>query len=239
DSPTLPNCTASAIRGTKLPGGNAIDGGNLLFQGLQPTAGMYVDLGSGTTSELRATVTCLQGEDPTASPGETGILHACDVPTLGFLAAPQAAFGANPITVSATGGSQSGEFTSNPIAVPPVLTATGAFNPGAVDPRQGITAEWIPTPEAPLVMIEVIAIQGSGATLTGVQVLCLDFMATGRKVFPQGALALAPAPSLTEPVTVVTSLAALNFENGDEGWGNYIVGVGRGTFGINVLLPGQ
>ncbi|MEL7371770.1 MAG: hypothetical protein AAFN74_22790 [Myxococcota bacterium] len=240
DSPTPPNCLANSIVPTKPPGGNATDGGNLVFTGLQPTpGGMYLDLSSQTPSELRATVTCVQGADPTASPGETGLRHVCDIPQTAFLGSPQTAFGdAAGITISATGGSQSGPFTSSPIAVPPVITATGTFNLNAIDPRQGITAQWIPT-TAPLVLIEVIATRGEGAALTGAQILCLAPMPFGQQSIPQGALDLVPGPSATEPVSIITSIAAVNFEQSSEGWGTYLVGVGRGQFGLSVLLPGQ
>ena len=240
DAPSVPYCIGSSFPPEKPLGGNALSGGDLIFSGLRPSAmGDLVDLIRQTSSPLRDTVTCSEVADETASAGETGLRYTCDVPTLAFLPGvpvPAAPFGAGTnISIAATGGRQVGAFMTAPIEVPPVLTATGTFDLRTVQPSLGVTAQWSPV-NAPLVLIEILALRDDGA---GAQILCLEIMTAGQKQIPAGALELVPATTDMAGLTVFTSLAAVNFETADEGWGSFIVGVGRGTFGVNVVAPGQ
>ena len=232
-STMIPYCIASAFTLAKLPGGNSTDGGDVVFGGLQPTMpGVMVrDQLTMIDVPVGNSITCAQGEDSTASPGESGIRHQCNVPTVGFIAAPEAAVAEGTITVSAAGGSQVGAFTSMPLEVPEVLTATGAFDVRAVDPRAGVLVEWS-TVNAGLVLVELLAFRSDGV---GGQVLCLELMSAGRIQMSEEILLRLPMPTPTDGVDLFTSLAAVNADTADEGWGTYIVGAGRGTFGLTRL----
>ncbi len=251
-SPTVPQCLASTfVLQEDPPGGNEIDAGDLTFSGLQPTdASLNVVEFLDQTPEfttLPNPVTCVQADDPFYPPpgvanplAETDIRHVCNDGRINLQYVPfrsdATAFGpGTSVTVTTDGGGQAGSFQSNPILPPPVLLAAPGFDLGAVDPRQGITVRWTPV-EAPLVLIEVIATRLSDGV--GAQILCLEPMTSLQKTIPDGALALLPSPELTATgfVTVVANIAAVNVDSNNEGWGTYLVGVGRGSFGMNYLF---
>ena len=243
-SSAIPNCLATAFTGEDPAGGNEIDAGDLSFDGLSPTASpLFVQdiLDTTPTPEevvlIQTGINCVQGPDDFADPGavppETGLRHDCGLPSLAAFDPRQSFLGpGTSLVVSATGGSQSGAFAAPALTPPPVLFPTANFNLLAVDTRQPVVAEWIPV-AAPLAMIEIVAVR---ADRVGAQILCLELMTSGRREIPAGALALAPEPTPTAPVVVFTSVAAVNFETRDEGWGSYVVGLGRGRFGSSLML---
>ncbi len=237
DSTSVPNCVGYAFTLANLPGGDSTSGGDLTFSGLSPTMpnGTVRDQILMVDVPLPTTPVCAEVPDTTGEPGSSGIRHECNVPSVGFMGVPLSAFGDGAsITISGGGGSQIGAFTSLPLPVPPVLTASGAFNLFNVVPADGVVAEWSEVP-APLVLIEILAFRDDGA---GAQILCIDVMTAGQKEIPSAALALVPPPTPTEGLlNVFTSLAAVNFDTGDGGWGTYFVGVGRGTFGLTQIPP--
>ena len=253
-SPIVPNCLGTAFTNENPPGGNDIDAGNLTVSGLRPSAGFLTyELGAqpSTAVPLSSPITCAQIEDPfyTPAPGrpvETDIRHACDVPTLGTFDPRLTIFGpGTTVTFTGGGGTQAGSWASNPIEPPPRLSPA----PGTslvTDPREGITVQWTPV-NAPFALIEIVASRADGV---GAQILCLEPMTSGQKTIPEEALALVPEPQFTGMlpgnfVTVITSIAAVapstspgasDFPYVNEGWGTYLVGLGNGSFGMNLLV---
>ena len=247
DGLTPPNCTGVEFTTAKLPGGNATDGGNMTFAGLQPTVSptVLVDLLNPmmAMTSLTGDIVCSQGPDDSASPGESNIRHDCNVPTFALLAQPMASvFGpGTSVNISVTGGSETGDFSVQGLPAPAPLRPAGAFNPNAIDLLRPVIVEWTPIadPGQPLAMIEILAVQ-QDATGRSAQILCFEPMASGRKEIPAGALALipTPTPSAPAPVLLNTSIAAVTVVPGSEGWGSYLVGIGRGTIGQTVVaLP--
>ena len=244
-SPSVPTCFATSFSDASPPGGNDIDGGDLVFANLRPTDSFdVIDVSGNTgTATIRNPITCTQIDDDPfyqagTQPLETDIRHNCDSPALGAYDPRQTIFGpGTSVTISATGGTQSGAFVASGLLPPPALSPTESFDLNAVDTRGPITAQWIPV-EAPLALVEIIATRADGF---GVQILCLELMSTGQVTIPDGALALAPEPTAGPPplgnfVTVITSMAAVNSATSNEGWGTYLVGVGRGRFGTSILV---
>ena len=254
-SAVVPNCLATVFTNENPAGGNDIDSGNLDISGLRPSAGFLTyELGADPTTamSLASPITCAQIEDPFYSPGQGGppesnIRHACDVPTLGTFDPRLTIFGpGTSVIFSSGGGTQAGPWMSAPIEPPPPLQPAEGTSLAAVDTRQGVTVQWTPV-DAPYVLIEIVARRADGV---GAQILCLEPMTSGQKTIPDGALARAPMPEFTGAlpgnfVTVITSIAAVrpstnvddpDFPYVDEGWGTYLVGVGNGSFGMNLLV---
>lgn len=261
-SRTVPNCLATTFTSTVPPGGNAIDAGDLSFVGLRPTVPgaptapvTLVDINSARqpVSELTTPIVCQQIDDPFYDPilaveQQTDIRHVCSVPTVGLIREPGATvFGAGTeVTITASGGSQSGAFSVGGLAPPPTLQPAGGFNLSAIDPREPVVAEWpVPDPRftdpdapEPLALIELLAVRADGTE--GTQILCLEFISEGRKEIDQEALDLVPLPDRDHPATptlITASLAAVNFATADFNWGRYLVGVGRGSVGQSLILP--
>jgi hypothetical protein len=131
------------------------------------------------------------------------------------------------VNVGMAGGTQIGQFVENDIASPPPLAP--AFDLQTISP-DAIDVSWEPT-GARWVMVEVLAQLMDGSAQA--QVLCLERGEAGHKQLSEEALALLPDASDTNPLFIQTSAAALELRESYEGWGSYMVGIGRGFFGMS------
>lgn len=234
DGVAPPLCLGSILDPNKPPGGNSLEAGVLEFRGLGTT--MVVDFADPqSVVPVNGTTSCSPREDVFREAGETGIRYVCEMPNVALVPRGTSVLNQQAV-VSTAGGVDIGAFTSRPVETPPTLTASGAFNLFAIDPS-AIVAEWVPV-AAPLALIEVIAQLADGSI--GAQILCLEPMSSGRKVIPPAALELIPAvQSPANPLLIITTLAAVNVDSSpDEGWGGYLVGVGRGSVGMSCRIPG-
>lgn len=237
DDGTPPNCLGFVLDPSKPPGGNSLEAGTVRFQGLDETQVRdFADPTNGVLVDVPGATLCFPVGDPFRGPGETGVRYRCELPRIGVLT-PSAHL-IQPdgrVVIGVSGGSDIASFTSRGLSTPPVLAATEDFDLTAVNP-DSIVAEWLPA-AAPLVLIEVIALPEDGSA--GAQILCLEPMFSGRKVIPDAALALIPKPAGDTRLLIITTIAAVNFDSStSEGWGGYLVGVGRGSVGVSCRFAG-
>ena len=232
DGVTPPNCLGFVLDPNRPPGGNALEAGTMRFDGLrEATVSDLANLANGVPVDVPGSTRCFPTEDSFRAPGETGVRYQCEMPRVGVLNTPARLIDpGGEVVISVSGGADIAPFRSRGLRAPPVLTAAGSFDLTAVNPAS-IVAEWMPA-EAPLVLIEIIAQRSDGSA--GAQILCLEPMPSAQKALPTGALALIPSPTDATPLLIITTIAAVNFESSrDEGWGGYLVGVGRGSMGVS------
>ena len=262
-TPSVPNCLANTFTREVRPGGNAIDGGSLTFNYSVPSGFQVFNveqeqarlaqilpliltgreeqipqaLRNRVEDDLNSPAVCNQVDDDFSSPGETGLRHECNLTSLpGYFGAPYSVLGQGAsVTISSSGGSQAGAFSVGPLSPPAGIQTTGSFNLFNVDPRGPVLVQWTPLDRLDQVaVIEIIATASQSGN--GVQILCIEPITAGQRQIPQGALDLVPALQSGEALSVVTSIAAVQFETSDEGWGSYNIGVGRGLFGLSTWV---
>jgi hypothetical protein len=143
------------------------------------------------------------------------------------------------MTLSVSGGANIGAFREEGIKVPRAPAPAGSFDLNAVDPLAGVTAAWGST-SASHVVVELFAQVVDAAKLAGgqidaselAQIICMEPAASRSKAIPEGALASIPQPADNSELLVIqTVLLGANVTQRAEGWGQYMVGAGRGTFG--------
>jgi len=65
------------------------------------------------------------------------------------------------------------------------------------------------------------------------QVLCLEPASSKTKEIPSGALAVIPKPADGEVLVMMSTVMGLKMKQSAAGWGSYMVGLGRGSFGVS------
>ena len=65
------------------------------------------------------------------------------------------------------------------------------------------------------------------------QVLCLEPASSHTKEIPSGALAVIPKPANGEVLVMMSTVMGLKMKQNAVGWGSYMIGLGRGSFGVS------
>ncbi len=232
DHPAPPLCMGFTFGATKPPNIVSGDAGTLRIDGL-PAVG-YRDLTMGPMpGPAMTSPDVFDCERITV--GDTSP-YACPMPAAALLdPGAQWLEPETPVAFSILGGTEVGAFSEAEFA--PVATATtaGGFSLHAVNPRQGVTAQW-EAPNADMVMIELIGQLADGSV--GAQVLCIAPAEDGSKVLPKEALALMPEPTNPMiPLVIQTNLVGLTARTGYVGWANYLFAAGHGHFGLSIVGP--
>ncbi len=224
-----PVCFGFQITPTTPPGLGGPNAGKLTFEGI--TSVPLVDISTAAPpAPVANPLECNQVPTPL---GED--IYQCGAPTLGVVASADNMIGdETQLTFRAEGSDIIGPIEAGPIAAPPILRPTPAFE--AVmknfDPKVPVVAEWeldSDVLQADLAVVEIIARLGDNSQAA--QILCLEPIESGRVEIPEIPLGFIPESNAPQnPLIIITSLMAVNTAREDSaGWGGYLAGAGRGT----------
>jgi len=227
DSPAPPNCIGYKWQQGAGPNRTDADAGKLTIKGHNQV--QYVDVNDPTKppAQLPATIEC------TRVPLGTSGLHTydCGLPQatglLGSWIGDNTA-----LELSAAGGADVAAYTVKNLKSPPPIQLKSTTELDKLDPAN-IKIEWEQT-TAPVVGILFIASLQDESEFA--QIMCTQIGTAGNKTIPQGALALLPTPTATNPLILQTMVMGANLIATMESWGQAMSVMGRGVFNVTCRL---